>query len=76
MSKKDWTGVSLTCDLGTKAIYASVCQLLEQYKQELQKLPAVCEWHLSNTKLQRHLVADAPACSDIISFCSRPLCVR
>ncbi|XP_039515689.1 E3 ubiquitin-protein ligase TRIM39 isoform X1 [Pimephales promelas] len=42
MSKKDWTGVSLTCDLGTKAIYASVCQLLEQYKQELQKLPAVC----------------------------------
>ncbi|XP_077083851.1 E3 ubiquitin-protein ligase TRIM39 [Siphateles boraxobius] len=42
MSKKDWTGVSLTCDLGTKAIYASVCQILEQYKQELQKLPAVC----------------------------------
>ncbi|XP_067301943.1 E3 ubiquitin-protein ligase TRIM39 [Pseudorasbora parva] len=42
MSMKDWTGVSLTCDLGTKAIYASVCQLLDQFKEELQKLPAVC----------------------------------
>ncbi|XP_058638338.1 E3 ubiquitin-protein ligase TRIM39 isoform X1 [Onychostoma macrolepis] len=42
MSMKDWTGVSLTCDLGTKAIYTSVCQLLEQFKEELQKVPAVC----------------------------------
>uniref|UniRef100_A0A673HLJ1 Tripartite motif-containing protein 65-like n=2 Tax=Sinocyclocheilus rhinocerous TaxID=307959 RepID=A0A673HLJ1_9TELE len=36
---KDWTGVSLTCDLGTKTIYTSVCQLLEQFKEELQKVP-------------------------------------
>ncbi|RXN21460.1 E3 ubiquitin- ligase TRIM39-like protein [Labeo rohita] len=42
MSMKDWTGVSLTCDLGTKTIYTSVCQLLEQFKEELQKVPAVC----------------------------------
>ncbi|XP_048041733.1 E3 ubiquitin-protein ligase TRIM39 isoform X2 [Megalobrama amblycephala] len=41
-SMKDWTGVSLTCDLGTKAIYASVCLLLEQFKEELRKLPTVC----------------------------------
>uniref|UniRef100_A0A672K2T7 Bloodthirsty-related gene family, member 1 n=1 Tax=Sinocyclocheilus grahami TaxID=75366 RepID=A0A672K2T7_SINGR len=40
MSMKDWTGVSLTCDLGTKAVYSSVCQLVEQFKEELQKVPA------------------------------------
>uniref|UniRef100_A0A8C1ZBS4 E3 ubiquitin-protein ligase TRIM39-like n=1 Tax=Cyprinus carpio TaxID=7962 RepID=A0A8C1ZBS4_CYPCA len=39
---KDWTGISLTCDLGTKTIYTSVCQLLEQFKEELQKAPAFC----------------------------------
>ncbi|XP_051572145.1 E3 ubiquitin-protein ligase TRIM39-like isoform X2 [Myxocyprinus asiaticus] len=42
LSIKDWTGVSLTCELETKAIYASTCQMLEQFKEELQKQPAVC----------------------------------
>nr|XP_055053490.1 E3 ubiquitin-protein ligase TRIM39 [Misgurnus anguillicaudatus] len=42
LSMKDWTDVSVTCDFGTKAIYTSVCQLLEQFKEELQKLPAIC----------------------------------
>ncbi|XP_051948531.1 E3 ubiquitin-protein ligase TRIM39-like isoform X2 [Xyrauchen texanus] len=41
LSIKDWTGVSLTCDLGTKAFYDSVCQILEQF-EELQKQPAIC----------------------------------
>lgn len=60
LSMKDWTDVSVTCDFGTKAIYTSVCQLLEQFKEELQKLPAICRFLLTpvKTKLQRHLVAD------------------
>ncbi|XP_059381641.1 E3 ubiquitin-protein ligase TRIM39-like [Carassius carassius] len=41
-SMKDWTGASLTFDLGSTAVYSSVCQLLEQFKEELQKVPAVC----------------------------------
>ncbi|XP_052458485.1 E3 ubiquitin-protein ligase TRIM39 isoform X1 [Carassius gibelio] len=39
---KDWTGISLTCDFGTITIYTSACQLLEQFKEELQKVPEFC----------------------------------
>lgn len=39
---KDWSSVSLSCDLGTEGICASVCQLLEQFKEELQKQPVAC----------------------------------
>ncbi|XP_057201361.1 zinc finger protein RFP isoform X2 [Triplophysa rosa] len=42
LSMKDWAGVSLTSNLGTKAVYTSICQLLERFKEELQKLPAIC----------------------------------
>ncbi|XP_051948541.1 zinc finger protein RFP-like isoform X3 [Xyrauchen texanus] len=49
LSIKDWTGVSLTCDLGTKAFYDSVCQILEQF-EELQKQPAICGFTLTPGK--------------------------
>uniref|UniRef100_A0A4W4H1T4 E3 ubiquitin-protein ligase TRIM39-like n=1 Tax=Electrophorus electricus TaxID=8005 RepID=A0A4W4H1T4_ELEEL len=39
---KDWAGVSVHCDLGkTKAIYNSVSQLLQHFREELQKLPEI-----------------------------------
>uniref|UniRef100_W5KUT0 E3 ubiquitin-protein ligase TRIM39-like n=1 Tax=Astyanax mexicanus TaxID=7994 RepID=W5KUT0_ASTMX len=39
---KDWTGVSVKCDFETNAIYSSVCQLVEQFREELQKVPQIC----------------------------------
>ncbi|XP_056317156.1 E3 ubiquitin-protein ligase TRIM39 [Danio aesculapii] len=42
VSVKDWSNVSLSCDLGTEGICASVCQLLEQFKEELRKQPVAC----------------------------------
>lgn len=39
---KDWAGVSVKCDFHTNTIYSSVCQLLEQFREELQKLPEIC----------------------------------
>ncbi|XP_076828764.1 E3 ubiquitin-protein ligase TRIM39 isoform X2 [Brachyhypopomus gauderio] len=40
---KDWAGVSVHCDFsGTKAIYSSVCQLLQNFREELQRLHETC----------------------------------
>ncbi|KAI4879375.1 hypothetical protein NFI96_019445 [Prochilodus magdalenae] len=41
LPEKDWTGVSVTCNFETKAMYDSVCQLLEHFREELQKLPEI-----------------------------------
>ncbi|XP_062372477.1 zinc-binding protein A33 isoform X2 [Sardina pilchardus] len=38
---RDWSGVSVTSDLGTRGVYQSVCQLLERFQEELQRLPEV-----------------------------------
>uniref|UniRef100_A0A673HFV1 E3 ubiquitin-protein ligase TRIM58-like n=1 Tax=Sinocyclocheilus rhinocerous TaxID=307959 RepID=A0A673HFV1_9TELE len=70
MSMKDWTGVSLTCDLGTKAVYSSVCQLVEQFKEELQKVPAVCESE-ENTGICRYVLKITFYCSVYISRCCK-----
>ncbi|TRY55509.1 hypothetical protein DNTS_014026 [Danionella cerebrum] len=48
LPSKDWSSVSLRCDLETEAICASVCQLLDQFKEELRKQPSNC---LSPTSL-------------------------
>uniref|UniRef100_A0A8C1ZC50 E3 ubiquitin-protein ligase TRIM39-like n=1 Tax=Cyprinus carpio TaxID=7962 RepID=A0A8C1ZC50_CYPCA len=53
---KDWTGISLTCDLGTKTIYTSVCQLLEQFKEELQKAPAFLDVTLDTNTAHPRLI--------------------
>uniref|UniRef100_A0A4W4H2B8 E3 ubiquitin-protein ligase TRIM39-like n=1 Tax=Electrophorus electricus TaxID=8005 RepID=A0A4W4H2B8_ELEEL len=45
---KDWAGVSVHCDLGkTKAIYNSVSQLLQHFREELQKLPEILDVKLN-----------------------------
>ncbi|XP_016405239.1 E3 ubiquitin-protein ligase TRIM58-like [Sinocyclocheilus rhinocerous] len=71
MSMKDWTGVSLTCDLGTKAVYSSVCQLVEQFKEELQKVPAVC----LSVSASQSLVKSHPKVKRIQEYADRVVCV-
>ncbi|KAL2079725.1 hypothetical protein ACEWY4_025469 [Coilia grayii] len=50
---KDWSEVSLTSDLGTKTVYQSVCQLLQGFQEELQKLPEVGIENQADTSLMK-----------------------
>lgn len=43
MPVKEWVGVLGTFDLGTKSVYSSLCELLEHFQEELQKLPEICK---------------------------------
>uniref|UniRef100_A0A8C1M844 E3 ubiquitin-protein ligase TRIM39-like n=1 Tax=Cyprinus carpio TaxID=7962 RepID=A0A8C1M844_CYPCA len=56
LRRRNWTGISLTCDLGTKTIYTSVCQLLEQFKEELQKAPAFLDVTLDTNTAHPRLI--------------------
>ncbi|XP_066536674.1 E3 ubiquitin-protein ligase TRIM21 [Hoplias malabaricus] len=42
LPEKDWSGASVSCHFETKAMYSSVCMLLEHFQEELQKLPEIC----------------------------------
>ncbi|XP_041926559.1 E3 ubiquitin-protein ligase TRIM39 isoform X3 [Alosa sapidissima] len=52
---KDWSEVSVTSDLGTRRVYQSVCQLLERFQEELQRLPEVgIQNHMESSLMKFH----------------------
>lgn len=54
MPVREWDGISVTFDLGTKSVYSSLCELLEHFQEELRKLPEICKdvyWSKANEHL-------------------------
>uniref|UniRef100_A0A3P9JGN2 Bloodthirsty-related gene family, member 1 n=1 Tax=Oryzias latipes TaxID=8090 RepID=A0A3P9JGN2_ORYLA len=53
---KDWSGVSLNCDLGTSAVYRTLATMVKKFQEELQKVtesgPEDCELSCSTINHQ------------------------